>query len=246
MRSTSPAKVNHYIRTVFPQQFREVQFSMDEGTMMQVGTNAYSYHEYASYFKVSHNEYQAFKTLVRVEFEPGGNITSFHQEKVLDKRSGTTRPLIAKPAGVSKAPREVSGGKYVPCQGALGSPVGRHDAFDDVLPKTAAGFRRESVVSIICRGGFEVLAAYTAAGVEVFVAVYIGPSGFASKEELPHTFAGFKAKIEEKGVAVQPSSRSLLIVGKAGDEEKTKQLLLAMEPASLERKILAIAERLSK
>jgi hypothetical protein len=254
MRATTPSAINRYIRTGFPRQFREAEFTMDETSLTQDGPNLFSYREHANYFEVKKNEYQALTTLVRVEFEASGRLISFHQDKVLDRRTARDKAALG-PAlggastGTPAVGRAASskGASIDPCGGPLGNVLGTDDGFDEVLPRGAAGFTRESVVAVVCQHGLEIFAKYSSSSKQQAVVVFhLGPAGHFSPAEFSESIGNFKGHTGEGNIVLMLSSRSIVSAGVAGDQKKTTEFLFAIRPADLEKKVFAIAKQRGK
>ena len=83
MRGTTTTAIDRYIHHVFPKQFKEHHFEMEEGTLTSEGSRSFTYVEKASYYFVAKRRHQSMRTQVRVEFDSSWKLVFLHQFKVL-------------------------------------------------------------------------------------------------------------------------------------------------------------------
>jgi hypothetical protein len=92
MRNTTPSAIDSYIHNVFPRQFHNVAFNIEESSLRPDGPGAYAYFERASYYNVSLGKNERVVSVVRVRFDEQGKLTHLWQDKVLERSVATPSP----------------------------------------------------------------------------------------------------------------------------------------------------------
>jgi hypothetical protein len=83
MHNTSTSAVNHYIRDVFPKQFKQHHFELQEGSLVQEIPGQYVFIERAQYTLAGKAKRVDRRVKVRIRVSPSGKLRSVHQfEKV--------------------------------------------------------------------------------------------------------------------------------------------------------------------
>ena len=86
MKNTSTSAMNRYIHNVFPTQFKQHHFSLEEGSLSQEGPNQYVFVEASSYYLVAKRKQLDQRVMVRIRLSPHGKLVFFHQFKRLPKQ----------------------------------------------------------------------------------------------------------------------------------------------------------------
>ena len=83
MTNTSTVAINHYIRDVFPKQFKEPHFELEEASLLQESPGQYVYVEHSRYTRAGKTEPLDRRVKVRVRTAPGGKLVFFHQYEIV-------------------------------------------------------------------------------------------------------------------------------------------------------------------
>lgn len=83
MMNTTSRAINHYIIDVFPKQFHDHHFAMEEGTLVEEAPNQYVFIEQARYTMAKKTTPTSKRVRVRVRTSPAGKLVFFHQFEVL-------------------------------------------------------------------------------------------------------------------------------------------------------------------
>jgi outer membrane protein OmpA-like peptidoglycan-associated protein len=79
MQGTSTSAVNHYIRDIFPTQFKQPHFELEEGSLSAEGPGQYVFVEHSRYVMARKTQVSDRRARVRVRLGPSGKIVFFHQ-----------------------------------------------------------------------------------------------------------------------------------------------------------------------
>lgn len=83
MTGTSTSAINHYIRNIFPKQFKEHHFELEAGSLAQQSPSDYSYVERSRYIQAGKQNSVEKRVRVKLHVSPAGKIVSLQQFKVL-------------------------------------------------------------------------------------------------------------------------------------------------------------------
>jgi hypothetical protein len=79
MMNTSTTAMNAYIRNVFPKQFHEVHFAMEEGSLSPEGASQYVYTEESQYVMAGKTERVNKRYKTRIRVSPNNKIVFLHE-----------------------------------------------------------------------------------------------------------------------------------------------------------------------
>ncbi len=79
MMNTSTDAMNSYIRNVFPKQFKEHHFELEEGSLSQESPSEYLYVEHSRYIQAGKSQSVEKRVKVRVRLSPAGKLVFLHQ-----------------------------------------------------------------------------------------------------------------------------------------------------------------------
>jgi outer membrane protein OmpA-like peptidoglycan-associated protein len=79
MMNTSTDAMNNYIRNIFPKQFKQHHFELEEGSLSQESPGQYLYVEHSNYIQAGKTQSVEKRVKVRVRLSPAGKLVSLHQ-----------------------------------------------------------------------------------------------------------------------------------------------------------------------
>jgi len=79
MMNTSTAAMNNYIRNIFPKQFKEHHFELEEGSLSQESAGQYLYVERSRYIQAGKTQSVEKRVKVRIRLSPSGKLVFLHQ-----------------------------------------------------------------------------------------------------------------------------------------------------------------------
>ena len=79
MQGTSTAAMNHYIRDVFPKQFKQPHFELEAGSLSAEGPAQYVYVEHSRYTLAGKTQVSDRRVKVRIRLSPAGKLVFLHQ-----------------------------------------------------------------------------------------------------------------------------------------------------------------------
>jgi outer membrane protein OmpA-like peptidoglycan-associated protein len=79
MMNTSTDAMNNYIRNIFPKQFKEHHFELEEGTLSEESPGQYLYVEHSRYIQAGKSQSVEKRVKVRVRMSPAGKLVFLHQ-----------------------------------------------------------------------------------------------------------------------------------------------------------------------
>ncbi len=79
MMNTSTTDINHYIRNIFPKQFKQHHFELEEGSLSAQSPTEYVYVEHSRYIQAGKQNSVEKRVKVRVLLSPAGKLVSLHQ-----------------------------------------------------------------------------------------------------------------------------------------------------------------------
>jgi hypothetical protein len=79
MMGTSTAAVNHYIRDIFPTQFKQPNFELEEGSLTAEGSGHYVFIEHSRYIMARKTQVSDKRVRVRIRLSPAGKMVFLHQ-----------------------------------------------------------------------------------------------------------------------------------------------------------------------
>lgn len=92
MKNTSPAAIDRYIRTSFPQQYQSYEFLPDERSVRADGPNAVVLVERSRYYLVKKQAFENVTAEIRVELDSSGKIIEFRHQRVLSRETLPSHP----------------------------------------------------------------------------------------------------------------------------------------------------------
>jgi outer membrane protein OmpA-like peptidoglycan-associated protein len=79
MMNTSTDAMNNYIRNIFPKQFKEHHFELEEGSLSEESPGQYLYVEHSRYIQAGKSQSVEKRVKVRVRLSPAGKLVFLHQ-----------------------------------------------------------------------------------------------------------------------------------------------------------------------
>jgi len=79
MMNTSTDAMNNYIRNIFPKQFKEHHFELEEGSLSEESGGQYVYVEHSRYIQAGKSQSVEKRVKVRIRTSPSNKLVSLHQ-----------------------------------------------------------------------------------------------------------------------------------------------------------------------
>jgi hypothetical protein len=262
MRRTTPLAIDRYMHDVFPTQFRDVIFQMDESTLREEGDSVFTYTERAKYLNVAKGDYEMVTSTARAQFDGDARLTELYQAKVLERLAGeaartATFPAIresdvtASPGSSGVGPKAGGTGSdqagHKPC-GGLGGVKGKTEQFESVLPRSVGLFQLSKSIALVCGAGLEIIAIYQASdGKDAAIVVESRTNGIFPRKDFSKTLAGYPASVpidDSAGYLVAPNR--VVAVKVTGNPGGVAPFTRAADPGSISRRIDAVIARSGK